>query len=133
MFQENNKAIYLQIAERVHDDVLSGALRPGQRLPSVREYAAAVQVNPNTVMRTYELLSRDGIIVNRRGIGFFLTDEAPDIIRDLRVARLMDTELPALFRRLALLGVTPAELSASYNKYLSSFTSNDSYQQSHEQ
>ena len=76
MFQENNKAIYLQIAERVHDDVLSGALCPGRRLPSVREYAAAVQVNPNTVMRTYELLARDGIITNRRGIGFFLTDEA---------------------------------------------------------
>lgn len=119
MFQENNKAIYLQIAERVHDDVLSGALCPGRRLPSVREYAAAVQVNPNTVMRTYELLARDGIITNRRGIGFFLTDEAPAIIRDLRIARLMDSELPALFRRVALLGVTPDELAAAYARYLS--------------
>lgn len=118
MFQENNKAIYLQIAERVHDDVLSGALCPGRRLPSVREYAAAVQVNPNTVMRTYELLARDGIITNRRGIGFFLTDEAPAIIRDLRIARLMNSELPALFRRVALLGVTPDELAAAYARYL---------------
>ena len=99
MFQENNKAIYLQIAERVHDDVLSGALCPGRRLPSVREYAAAVQVNPNTVMRTYELLARA-------------------IIRDLRIARLMDSELPALFRRVALLGVTPDELAAAYARYL---------------
>ena len=129
----SNKAIYLQISDIICEKILSGELKADDRIPSVREYGASIGVNPNTVMRTYELLSRDGIIVNRRGIGFFLTDEAPDIIRDLRVARLMDTELPALFRRLALLGVTTAELSASYNKYLSSFTSNDSYQQSHEQ
>lgn len=118
MFTESSKAIYLQIAERIYDDVQAGAIRPGDRLPSVREYAMLVQVNPNTVMRTYETLARDGIIVNRRGIGFFLTEQAPEIIHDIRVRQLMESELPAVFRRLSLLGITPDELVESYKQYL---------------
>lgn len=118
MFTESSKAIYLQIAERIYDDVQAGAIRPGDRLPSVREYAMLVQVNPNTVMRTYETLARDGIIDNRRGIGFFLTEQAPEIIHDIRVRQLMESELPAVFRRLSLLGITPDELVESYKQYL---------------
>lgn len=118
MFTESSKAIYLQIAERIYDDVQAGAIRPGDRLPSVREYAMLVQVNPNTVMRTYETLARDGIIVNRRGIGFFLTEQAPEIIHDIRVRQLMESELPAVFRRLSLLGITPDEFVESYKQYL---------------
>lgn len=118
IFAQSNKAIYLQIVERIYDQVLSGHLHPGNRLPSVREYAMTVQVNPNTVMRTYENLSRDGIIANRRGIGFFLTDEAPDIIRDIRIHQLIDNELPVIFSRLQLLGVTPEQLAASFRNHL---------------
>lgn len=118
IFSQSNKAIYLQIAERIYDEVLAGHLRPGDKLSSVREYAMTVQVNPNTVMRTYENLSRDGIITNRRGIGFFLTDEAPDIIRDIRIHQLMDNELPLIFSRLQLLGVTPEQLATSYRNHL---------------
>ena len=118
MFKENNKAIYLQIAERIYDDIQAGNIRPGDRLPSVRDYAVLVQVNPNTVMRTYETLTREEIIVNRRGIGFFLTEEAPEKVRNIRIAGLKENDLPEIFRRLSLLGITPDELTEAYKKYL---------------
>ena len=117
MFKENNKAIYLQIAERIYDDIQAGNIRPGDRLPSVRDYAVLVQVNPNTVMRTYETLTREEIIVNRRGIGFFLTEEAPEKVRNIRIAGLNENDLPEIFRRLSLLGITPDELTEAYKKY----------------
>ena len=74
-FKENNKAIYLQIADKISDDILLGTILPGARIPSVREYASTLEVNANTIMRSYEYLERQGVIFNRRGIGFFITDE----------------------------------------------------------
>ena len=108
----------MQIAERIYDDIQAGNIRPGDRLPSVRDYAVLVQVNPNTVMRTYETLTREEIIVNRRGIGFFLTEEAPEKVRNIRIAGLKENDLPEIFRRLSLLGITPDELTEAYKKYL---------------
>lgn len=70
VFNENNKAIYLQIADKICDDIMLGALKDGDRIPSVREYAASMEVNANTVMRSYEYLERNDVIFNRRGIGF---------------------------------------------------------------
>lgn len=118
MFKENTKAIYLQIADRVGDQILSDTLKPGDRLPSVREYAARLEVNPNTVVRTYEYLSNLGVIFNRRGIGFFLADNAREIISNLRISELLDGEFNEIFRRLQLLGVTADELYSKYQSFL---------------
>lgn len=118
MFKENSKAIFLQIADRICDDILAGTLGEGDRMPSVREYAANVQVNPNTVMRTYEMLSAGGIIFNRRGIGFFVAENAPAIVRRNRAAEFLDNELFSVFRQLSLLGVSPDELKERYENYL---------------
>lgn len=120
MFKENSKAIYLQIADRICDDVLAGRIRPADRLPSVREYAATVQVNPNTMMRTYDHLSSLGILFNRRGIGYFLSDDAPSIVAAIRREELLGDEMDDVFRRLSLLGVTPDDLRAKYEEYLDS-------------
>ena len=76
----SNKAIYLQISDMICDQILSGALAADDRIPSVREYGASVGVNPNTVMRTYEKLTNEGIIYNKRGIGYFISAEAKDIV-----------------------------------------------------
>lgn len=118
MFKENSKAIYLQIADRICDDVLAGVLRPDDRLPSVREYAATVQVNPNTMMRTYDHLSAKGILYNKRGIGFFLSADAPEKVREMRMEQLLDGEIFTLFRQLSLLGVDPETLKNKYEEYL---------------
>ncbi len=118
MFKENSKAIYLQIADRICDEVLAGKLAPSDRLPSVREYAATVQVNPNTMMRTYDYLASQGIIANKRGIGFFLTGDAPEIIRRMKSEELTGDTLRDLFGQLSLLGITPETLKEKYENYL---------------
>lgn len=119
-FKENNRPIYLQIAETICDGVMNGTFREGERIPSVREYAASVAVNPNTVMRTYEHLSQKGIIANRRGIGFFVTDDARELIVRSRQENFLGDEINDFFRQLSLLGITPDELADRYAKYLNS-------------
>ena len=73
---------------------------------SVREMASNVGVNPNTVMRSYERLETDGIIYNRRGVGFFVSEGARDHIKQLERKKFMDEELPKLRERLALIGLS---------------------------
>ena len=99
------KPIWRQIYELIAMRVLSGQWPEGERVASVREMAASVGVNPNTVMRSYEKLEADGIIYNRRGIGFFVSEGAKEHIRQLERQKFMDEELPKLRERLQLLGL----------------------------
>ena len=68
----NDKAIYIQMAERLCDEILSGQYKEDERIPSVREYAVLLQVNTNTAMKAYDQLARDEIIYNKRGLGYFV-------------------------------------------------------------
>lgn len=102
-----NKPIYLQIAEVICDRILSGELQPEARIPSVREYGAEIGVNPNTVMRTYEKLTADGIIFNKRGIGYFVAPDATGIIRNVQRQHFLEEELPAILRKMRLLDIDP--------------------------
>lgn len=102
-----NKPIYLQIAEVICDRILSGELQPEARIPSVREYGAEIGVNPNTVMRTYEKLTADGIIFNKRGIGYFVAPDATGIIRNVQRQHFLEEELPAILRKMRLLSIDP--------------------------
>lgn len=117
IFKENNKAIYLQIADKICDDVLLGLYPQGDRLPSVREYAASVQVNANTVMRTYDHLLSLGVIYNKRGIGFFVADDAAEKVTEMRRRSFLDSEIKEVFHQLWLLGVAPDELKEMYGRY----------------
>ena len=114
----NGKAIYLVIADKIMDDILGGKLSPEDRLLSIRDYAAQVQVNHNTVKRTYDYLSDREIIYNRRGIGFYVAENARDIVELIRSRELLGSELDKLFRRLHLLKVSPEELADKYKNYL---------------
>ena len=102
----SNKSIYLQICDAICEQILSGTLRPDERIPSVREYGAEIGVNPNTIMRSYEKLTADGIIYNRRGVGFFVAVGAQDHIKQLERKKFMDEELPKLKERLSHIGLT---------------------------
>ena len=75
-----NRPIYLQISDVICEKILSGELRAEDRLMSVREYGALIGVNPNTMMRTYEKLTNDGIIYNKRGIGYFVCPGARETV-----------------------------------------------------
>lgn len=106
----NERPIYLQIAGSISDKILRGELQGEQRIASVREYGAEIGVNPNTVMRTYEKLTSDGIIYNRRGIGYFVSPDARDRILEAERLQFLENELPALARRIALLGIALEEI-----------------------
>ena len=67
----NDKAIYIQMADRLCDEILAGTYKDDDRIPSVREYAVMLQVNTNTAVKAYAQLARDGIIYNKRGVGDF--------------------------------------------------------------
>lgn len=113
----DNKAIYLQLAERLMDSIIAGKYTPGSRIPSVREYAAEVEVNPNTVVRSYEYLEQKDIVYNKRGLGFFVADNAPEVIMTMRRAVFYADELPYFFERIESFGWTAAELAAEYDQF----------------
>ena len=117
-FSNSSKAIYLQIADDICDKVLTGDFAPDERILSVREYAAQVEVNVNTVMRAYDYLSGLEIIYNKRGLGFFTASDARQKVIELRRRELLGDSARNFFRQLDLLDITPARLAEMYQKYL---------------
>ena len=85
---ENGQSIYNQIADNLSDKIINEEYQPGEKIPSVRELAAEVGVNPNTIMRTYTELQSKGIIENKRGIGYFVQSDAPLRILEERKKKL---------------------------------------------
>jgi GntR family transcriptional regulator len=115
----DREAIYLQIAAYVSDHISLGKWLPEQKIPSVRELAVELQVNPNTVMRTYEHLQNQGVIFNKRGLGLFVTADALAKIKALRKERFMQQELPDFFRSLYLLDISLQEVQQQYQHFIS--------------
>ena len=106
----NDKAIYLQMADRLCDEILSGKYQDDDRIPSVREYAVLLEVNTNTAVKAYDELARANIIYNKRGLGYFVSPGAKEQILDERRRDFMDNKLPELFRQMKLLGIKKVEI-----------------------
>ena len=106
----SNKSIYLQICDSICERIISGELAPDSRIPSVRDYGADIGVNPNTVMRRYEKLTHDGIIYNKRGIGYFISPGAKDVVLERSRKEFLEEEVPQIIRRMKLLGLVPSEI-----------------------
>ena len=105
-----NKSIYLQICDAICERILSGDLAPDSRIPSVREYGAEIGVNTNTVMSSYEKLTAEGIIYNRRGSGYFISPDAQKIVMETQKEEFLKNELPQILKRMKLLGIDPKEV-----------------------
>lgn len=116
---KESKSIYLQIADRIMDEILRMVYPEEGRVPSVREYAAMVEVNANTVVRSYDYLQGQEIIYNKRGIGYFVSPGARERIIQLRRRSFLQDELPDMFRQIHLLGIPMKEIAAMYEAYLS--------------
>jgi DNA-binding transcriptional regulator YhcF (GntR family) len=115
-FREN-EAIYLQIAAYVTENILLTKWPAEQKIPSVRDLAVELQVNPNTVMRTYEFLQNQDIIYNKRGIGYFVAPEAITKIKAFRKERFLQQDLPLFFKSLYLLDISLEEIQQRFDVF----------------
>ncbi len=106
----------MQIADYILDNILAEKLKQGDKIQSVREMAANVQVNPNTVMRTFNYLQEEGIIFNKRGIGYFVAEDAYEKTRDLKKSSFVKKFLPEVFRQMQLLKMDFKDLKMAYDQ-----------------
>lgn len=105
------KGIYLQIADQIRERILRGDWQAGERIPSIRELAVELGVNPNTVTKSYQTLLDRGIVTNQRGRGYFVSDRAAErALAGMREEFVRD-ELPRVLRAMRLLGIGVDELA----------------------
>ena len=103
------KSIYQQIADRLMDQLLAGT--PPADEPSVRDVAVSLGVNPNTVMRSFDYLQQEGIIYNRRGVGYFASPDAKEKILAIQRREFLEEDLPVIKQKMRLLGISIDELT----------------------
>jgi GntR family transcriptional regulator len=113
----DNEAIYLQIAAFVSENILLGKWPAEQKILSVRDLAVELEVNPNTVMRSYEFLQNQGVIYNKRGLGLYVAPDGADKVKTYRKERFIQQDLPAFFRNIYLLDIEPEDLQQWYEEF----------------
>ena len=113
---KRQKAIYMQIADFILENILAKEIQEGEKIQSVREMAATVQVNPNTIQRSYNYLQEQEIIVNQRGIGFFVADDALEKTQNLKKTSFISQELPPVFKMMNLLEMNFDDLQDIYKR-----------------
>ena len=115
-FQKKD-AIYLQIVDRICENILEKRWLEEEKIPSVRELAMDIEVNPNTIMRSYTYLQDMGIIFMKRGIGYFVSENAYE--RTIRIMKddFIKNELPKFFRTMELLKLDFEELKKRHEQY----------------
>jgi len=106
------KPIYLQIADWLMEQVLDGQLAEDERVPSVRDVAMQMGVNPNTVVRTFDHLQQQEIIANRRGVGYFVCMDARQRILAEQRREFLEEELPLIRQKMQMLGLTQSDLKS---------------------
>ena len=111
-----NQTIYMQIADHLSEQILRRELQAGDKVPSVRELAASIEVNPNTVMRTFTYLQDQAIIFNKRGIGYFVSDDAFKITQKMKKEIFIQQYLPDLFKMMDLLKMDFKDLEKIYKQ-----------------
>jgi DNA-binding transcriptional regulator YhcF (GntR family) len=119
-----NQSIYIQITEFVKEQILLNKWQKEEKIPSVRDLAAELQVNPNTVMRAYDFLQQQGVIYNRRGIGNHVSPDAGEKILEARKKKFLQTDLPSFFKNMHLLEIGFDELERLYKNFTMNIESN---------
>ena len=120
MIFNDNQPIYLQILELINYKIMNEEWMPDERIPSVRDMAVAYEVNPNTVMRAYDILQNGEIIFKRRGVGYYLASDAREKTVVQSKNEFISNDLPKLFAKLDTFAITLSELEDIYSKYKAS-------------
>ncbi|MDR1846773.1 MAG: GntR family transcriptional regulator [Bacteroidales bacterium] len=108
--------IYLQLARNLCDKILSDVYVAEQRIPSMRELSAMFEVNPNTVFKAYEYLEREGVIFNKRGMGYFVNQNAKELIYKVRKENFISQTLPLVFKTMAQLNLSIEQIVKIYEQ-----------------
>jgi GntR family transcriptional regulator len=111
-------AIYIQIAEYVCEQILLKKWKLGDKIISIRDLAVGMEVNPNTVQRAYDFLQQRDIITNKRGIGYFIEDDAMERILSFRREQFIENELPVFMRNIYLLNVDFKEIKTLFDQFV---------------
>lgn len=104
---QDNKPIYQQIIELMEDYIMLDEWVEGGRVPSIREFGVTLGVNPNTCVRAYENLMREGVIEPRRGTGYWVLEGAKAEILAHRRREFLEQTIPDLIVRMSTLGIAP--------------------------
>jgi len=115
---KKGQTIYEQIAELVCEKILTEEWKADNKILSVRELAAEIEVNPNTIMRAYSQLQDDGIIYNKRGIGFFVANGAKQLIEKRNKKMFIEQDLPLVFKKIELLNLPFSEIESRYKQFI---------------
>lgn len=110
MEYNEHKPIYLQNADMIQEKIVRGEWPEEERIPSVRELGASVGVNPNTIVRTYQLLESQDIIYNKRGMGYYVKGGAVARIKENVKREFIANELPWFKAKAEMLGISKQEL-----------------------
>lgn len=114
---QERKAIYLQLADRLCLDILQDVYQADERIPSVREFSSQMEVNANTAVRAYEWMQLQGIIYTRRGLGYFVAQDAKHIIATMRKQSFIGEYLPKLFTDMKALGISIHEVDELWQAF----------------
>ena len=101
---DNERPIYLQLMERIQQDIVSGVYKPGDKIPSVRDLALDAAVNPNTMQKALSELERSGLVYSQRTSGRFITEELKNLKRDLAAEHIRN-----FFQKMRQLGFSDEE------------------------
>ncbi len=102
--------IYAQIEQRIKEKILSGAYPAGTQIPSVRQLAAELETNANTIFRAYENLQNEGLIYTKKGLGLYVSETAEMLLRDEAYRVLTEEKLLELFAQLKVLNMDILEV-----------------------
>lgn len=114
---ESGRSIHEQIRDFVITGIMESRWREDERLPSVRELAVELGVNPNTVQRSYSSLQEEGVIQNQRGIGFFVAPQGDQRAREIRRQQFERDLLPRVFATMHELHYTPADIDHMWHQW----------------
>jgi DNA-binding transcriptional regulator YhcF (GntR family) len=115
---DNGTPIYLQLVELFYENILLRHWQEAERIPSVREIAVMVEVNPNTAMRAFTHLQEQDVIHNKRGIGYFVSENGYDKVLNIKRKEFKQEMLPDMFKNMKLLDISFKEVTALHNTYI---------------
>ena len=111
---DNSKPIYLQIVDFFYEKILEEEWKPNERIPSVREVAMMVEVNPNTAIRAFTHLQELEVIYNKRGIGYFVAEDGLEAVLRIKRKAFLEQTRPDVFKQMNLLNISLETLEEAY-------------------